>query len=103
MAHAPVLPLWTDALIGDTVHLSMQEFGAYVMILIAIWRHDARPLPDDDKKFAQMLRVSPKIWARNLRPALEPFFVLENHAWRQLRLEKEWERLQRVLEQKRFA
>jgi hypothetical protein len=37
MAQAPVMPLFTDALIGDTTPERF-EFGAYLLIMIATWR-----------------------------------------------------------------
>jgi len=29
------MPLYTDALLGDTLHLSVDEFGAYCLLLFA--------------------------------------------------------------------
>jgi uncharacterized protein YdaU (DUF1376 family) len=38
LAEFPALPLFTDLLLADTGHLSHEEFGAYMRILILIWR-----------------------------------------------------------------
>jgi hypothetical protein len=38
MAEFPALPLWTDAYLGDTRHLSQSEHGAYLLLLITAWR-----------------------------------------------------------------
>jgi uncharacterized protein YdaU (DUF1376 family) len=71
MAELPILPLKTDALLGDTAHLSPEEFGAYCRILFTMWRHEAM-LPDDETELARIAGVSLKRWRfiaeRVLRP-----------------------------------
>lgn len=90
MSKAPSMPVFTDALIGDTTHLSIEEFGAYCMILMVTWRNNGQPLPDDDGRMARICRVSVKRWTERLRPVLSGFFDLSEGVWRQGRLEKEW-------------
>jgi uncharacterized protein YdaU (DUF1376 family) len=90
MAQAPCMPLWTDALIGDTTHLSTREFGAYMLLLIATWRNNGRPFPDSDKMLARICRMQTYEWKNQIRSSLEPFFDLAEGLWRQKRLEKEW-------------
>jgi uncharacterized protein YdaU (DUF1376 family) len=89
MSQAPSMPVFTDALIGDTTHLSMEEFGAYLMILFVTWRNNGQPLPDDDKRLARICRMSEKKWSA-IRPTISEFFDLSEGVWRQKRLEKEW-------------
>lgn len=84
------MPIWTDALIGDTTHLSAEEFGAYLLILIATWRNNGVPFPDDDERLARICRISKARWGHKMRPALAAFFDLSGGSWRQKRLEKEW-------------
>lgn len=103
MAQAPVMPVWTDALIGDTTHLSTEQFGAYVLILIATWRNNGKPLPDDDERMAHVSRVSVKKWRQKLRPVVGEFFRVDETGWHQLRLEKEWARVEQKLKQRRSA
>src|SRR5882672_7610124 len=90
MAELPSMPLFTDALLGDTTHLSAEEFGAYLLILIVTWRNNGVPLPDDDKRMARICRVTVRRWSERLRPVMAPFFNLTERTWRQKRLEKEW-------------
>jgi uncharacterized protein YdaU (DUF1376 family) len=98
MAQAPVMPLFTDALIGDTTHLSTEQFGAYVLILIATWRNNGKALPDDDKRMAHICRISVARWRKSMRPVLVEFF---RDGWHQLRLEKEYERVNQLIEVRR--
>jgi uncharacterized protein YdaU (DUF1376 family) len=88
MAEFPALPLWTDAYLGDTTHLTTIEHGAYLLLLMTAWRTRDCALPDDDKLLARYARCGPGQWKR-LRPVLEPFFVVENGKWTQRRLTDE--------------
>jgi uncharacterized protein YdaU (DUF1376 family) len=62
MAELPVMPLKTDALLADTTHMSAEEFGAYVRILIAMWRHGAK-LPDNPIELSRIAGVTERRWA----------------------------------------
>jgi uncharacterized protein YdaU (DUF1376 family) len=88
MAEFPALPLWTDAYLGDTTHLTTIEHGAYLLLLMTAWRTRDCRLPDDDKLLARYARCNAGQWKR-LRPILEPFFVVENGQWWQRRLTDE--------------
>lgn len=90
MSQAPAMPLYTDALLGDTLHLSTEEFGAYCLILFATWRNNGRALPDDDRALARICRVDIRKWKKSLRPRLVGFFDISGQKWSQKRLEKEW-------------
>lgn len=90
MSQAPSMPVFPDALIGDTTDLSMEEFGAYCMILMVTWRNNGQPLPDDGVRMARVCRMTEKRWSERVRPVLARFFDLSEGSWRQHRLEKEW-------------
>lgn len=97
MAEFPALPLWTDAYLGDTTHLSTIEHGAYLLLLITAWRTRDIALPDDDRILARYARCSASQWKR-LRPILEPFFTIEAGKWTQGRLTDEAESVRRKKE-----
>src|SRR5262249_53089645 len=90
MSKAPIMPLFTDALVADTTHLSAEEFGAYLPLLVATWRNNGQPFDDNDARLARICRSPVKRWRQRLRPALVDFFDLSDGKWRQRRLEKEW-------------
>jgi hypothetical protein len=48
LAEFPALPLFTDAYLGDTTHLSTFEHGAYLLLLIVSWRTPGCCVADDD-------------------------------------------------------
>lgn len=90
MAEFPALPLWTDALIGDTYHLRPAEFGAYLRLLICAWRTRDCALPNDDVFLGRAIG-DPKNWYR-LKPIVMPFFRLgPDNRYRQTRLSDERE------------
>ena len=77
MAQFPALPLFTDAYLGDTTHLTTIEHGTYLLLLMAAWRSKDCKLPDDDKLLARYAKLSPAQW-KKLRPFIIPFFTIEN-------------------------
>jgi len=90
VSQAPMMPVWPDALLGDTLDLSVEQFGAYLLLLFATWRNNGEPLPDDDAKLARICRCSVPRWRRTMRPAIIRFFVIDGAGLHQKRLEKEW-------------
>lgn len=88
MKAAPAMPLFGDAYLADTRHLSLEEHGAYLQLLIIAWRSENCALPNDDKRLAMMLGVTAKKWAR-LKAEIMPFWTLGDNGWEQKRLTKE--------------
>ncbi len=93
MTQTPVFPLWIDAYLADTTHLTCEQHGAYFLILLATWRNHGRPLPDDDQRMARVVRMTPARW-RKLKPIIAEFFEIIDGKWHQKRLEKEWKNSQ---------
>ncbi|ARO57215.1 YdaU family protein [Methylorubrum extorquens] len=90
MSAYPSLPLFTDAFIADTGHLSAQETGAYLMLMMVAWRSPECRLPDTDDKLARWARVDRRTWLR-IKPAVMEFWTLADGFWSQKRLSKERE------------
>ncbi len=88
MAEFPALPLWTDAYLGDTGHLTTTEHGAYLLLLITMWRTSACALPNDDKMLARYARCTAGQWAR-MKPVIMPFFRADSNQITQGRLTDE--------------
>lgn len=87
MAEFPAFPLWTDAYLADTHHLSTTEHGAYLLLLIAMWRSNGT-LPNDDRQLAKFARLGSNQWQR-IKPALMPFFRISGPILTQGRLADE--------------
>lgn len=101
MSQAPIMPFSTDAFLADTLHLTTEQIGAYMMILLATWRNNGIALPDDDHRMARIVRTTPARWTHHLRPALEAFFTIDATGWHQKKLEKTWRKIQESQEKNR--
>lgn len=55
LAEFPSMPLWTEAYLADTGHLTTIEHGAYLLLLITMWRAGGSP-PNDDKTLREWVR-----------------------------------------------
>ncbi|WP_052757299.1 YdaU family protein [Sphingobium chungbukense] len=93
MAEFPSLPLFTDAYLADTMHLTTTEHGAYLLLLMASWRSPGCCLPDDDARLARYTKLTLDKW-RKMRPTLEQFFRVRDGFWHQARLQDEFQHLQ---------
>lgn len=91
MAELPSMPLATDAYLGDTTHLTTTEHGAYLLLLIAMWRAGGS-LPDDEKLLARYAKVTAGQW-RRMAPVLMEFFERRDGRITQSRLTREYERV----------
>jgi uncharacterized protein YdaU (DUF1376 family) len=101
MARLPIMPIATDALVADTQHLSVDQFGAYCLLLFATWRNNGIALPDDDARMANIARVTLKRWRTSLRPVLAEFFEINDTGWHQKRLEVEWLKTEQISKKRR--
>jgi uncharacterized protein YdaU (DUF1376 family) len=102
MAEFPALPFFTDAYLGDTMHLSLEEHGAYLKLLMIAWRSGDCSLPDDDHRLATMLGITAFRWER-LRAAIAPFWDIAEGRWTQKKLLKVRSHCEKISEKRREA
>lgn len=93
MSRCDMMPFWTDAYLGDTSDLSTEEHGAYILLLVHAWRANTCSIPNDDKKLARIVRLTPLKW-KKIKYDVLSFWVLDEtaEAWVQKRLKKEWDK-----------
>lgn len=84
------MPLWIGAYLADTMHLSRDSHGGYLLLLFAYWRNKG-PLLDDDEELASITKATPAEW-RKLRPRLVRFFTVADGHWHHGRADKELNR-----------
>lgn len=90
MSSRPYLKLYVADYLGDTTHLSTEEHGAYLLLLMAAWNGDGT-LPNDHAKLARIARSSAIRWAK-IAPAIMGFFHITADGLVNARLQKELEK-----------
>jgi len=87
MSAAPYMQFYVGDYIQKTLHLSTEQHGAYLLLLMALWNGDAS-LPNDPAKLARITRVSPKRWPA-VWAEIAMFFTVDDGRISQDRLTKE--------------
>jgi uncharacterized protein YdaU (DUF1376 family) len=82
------IPLFPADYLGDTQHLSTEEHGAYLLLMMTAWTQDDCGLPDDDRKLARIVRLSLRKW-KLMRPTMLEFWTVRDGRWSNPRLSKE--------------
>lgn len=95
MSKAPAMPMYWDAYLADTTHLTTEEHGAYMLLLAAMWRRNGS-VPDDDKDNARILGLTPAKWRKVKVRLMEtiPGFIINDGSITQEKLQKTWENTQ---------
>lgn len=87
MSSTPYFPLYVADYLADTSHLTTEQHGAYMLLLLAAWPRGGR-LPADMRKLARIARVSPRRWHLVSEDVLE-FFEIDGEEIVNRRLERE--------------
>jgi uncharacterized protein YdaU (DUF1376 family) len=65
------MPIFVGDYIRDTRHLTLEEHGAYLLLLMSYWVGGG--LPDDDAQLARIVGMKPARW-RKIKPTIKAFF-----------------------------
>jgi uncharacterized protein YdaU (DUF1376 family) len=83
------MPLWIGAYLADTMHLTRDQHGGYLLLLFAYWRNKG-PLIDDAEELSSIAKATPAEW-KKLGPRLARFFTVAEGYWTHNRADKELE------------
>ena len=97
----PYLPLWVGDYLRDTQHLTNEEHGAYLRLLMHAWTVGGI-IPKDDKRLAILLGISLSKW-RNLKPMIMPFWHEHESGYEQKRLTQELDATREISDKRRNA
>ena len=78
MAKFPHLPLWTDAYMADTLHLTHEEHGLYLMLLMTVWRCPDCKIPNDMDWIKRRLRATDEQMETLVKRLIDDFFPLSH-------------------------
>ncbi|MBZ9742154.1 MULTISPECIES: YdaU family protein [unclassified Mesorhizobium] len=87
MSERPFMQLYVSDFVGDTLQLSTEQIGAYMLLLMAMWNAGGS-LPDDEARLARVARLPLKRW-RAISADLLAFFEREGGQVGHKRLTKE--------------
>ena len=88
----PWFPLYCPDYLGDTQHLSVEQHGAYLLLLMAMWNSQDGRLPNNERLLARITKVSGKRWTRSFAPTILPMLIVTDAWVSQKRLQKELEK-----------
>ena len=80
------MPVFIGDYLADTMHLSTEQHGAYLLLLFHLWRRGS--LRDEDAVLAQISGLGESAWKQH-RPVLAEFFRIQGGLWQHARVEKE--------------
>jgi len=80
------MPVYIGDYMADTMHLSTEQHGAYLLLLFHLWRRGN--LHDDDVVLAQITGLDPDAWS-NSRAVLAEFFEIHDGLWHHGRVEQQ--------------
>ncbi|OWJ82730.1 YdaU family protein [Haematobacter massiliensis] len=98
MSATPFLQLYVGDYLADTLDLTTEQHGAYLLLLLTMWRHDAR-LPNDPAKLARIARVSPRRW-HLIWGAIGHFFFVDGDKIGNKRLDREHQKAVSISEKR---
>ena len=103
MAEFPSLPLWTDAYLADTSHLSEAEHGRYLLLLIHLWRAPMQRFPNNDAWLARKFQRSVEVFVSEWKPLMQEFMQNDGNWWTSKRMQKEFAYIKTLSEKRRDA
>jgi uncharacterized protein YdaU (DUF1376 family) len=86
------MPLYIGDYLADTMHLTCEQSGAYLHLIMHYWR--AGSLPTSDVALAQIARLSAKAWKAH-KPIIAAFF---GNGWTHKRIDAERQKTSEVKE-----
>ncbi len=81
------MPLYIGDYLADTGHLTAQQHGSYLLMLMHQWR--TGPLPKDERQLAAIARVDLSTWRQKIAPSVMAFFSVTVEGLTQGRLARE--------------
>lgn len=79
---SPAFRFYPRDFIADTLHMTAEEIGGYLLLLCVAWHAD-RPgyIPNDEELLAKNARMTSKAWARCRKAILGCLKVTDDGAW----------------------
>ena len=99
MAALPYMQLYIADYLADTMHLSAEEHGAYLLLMFNYWQ-TGKPIPKN--RLAKIARLTNERWA-DVEPSLQEFVCDNGEEWVHLRIEEDLASVREKLTKKSAA
>ncbi|QRC07367.1 DUF1376 domain-containing protein [Escherichia coli] len=99
MAALPYMQLYIADYLADTMHLSAEEHGAYLLLMFNYWQ-TGKPIPKN--RLAKIARLTNERWA-DVEPSLQEFFCDNGEEWVHLRIAEDLASVREKLTKKSAA
>ncbi|ENO5801100.1 DUF1376 domain-containing protein [Shigella sonnei] len=99
MAALPYMQLYIADYLADTMHLSAEEHGAYLLLMFNYWQ-TGKSIPKN--RLAKIARLTNERWA-DVEPSLQEFFCDNGEEWVHLRIEEDLASVREKLTKKSAA
>lgn len=78
-AHDIWMPLYVNDYLGNTQHLSTEQHGAYLLLILHAWRSGGR-IENDDDTFQSITKMSKTDWLKS-KQKISKFFLVGSEFW----------------------
>jgi len=97
----PYMKLYVADYVADTMSLTRDEHGAYLLLLMSLWRAGGK-LPNNPAKLAQIAKCTPAEWEQ-IGPTMMDFFIIRGGRVTHKRATEELAKYDRVIQGSKAA
>jgi uncharacterized protein YdaU (DUF1376 family) len=80
------MPVYIGDYLGDTMHLTTEQHGAYILLIMHYWR--SGPIKVNESALRAITRMDAQAYARSIKEVME-FFTIKDGMYRHKRIEAE--------------
>lgn len=88
------MPLYIGDYLADTASLSTLQHGAYMLLMMEIWRNG--PIQNNPRRLSRVAKTDVQTWEDEIWPELQDFFTVVDGCLDQKRLRAEREKAEEI-------
>ena len=101
MPALPFMKLYVSDYLADTTHLTTEEHGAYLLLLMNYWQTE-KPLNNRNNRLAHVVHLSIQRW-EDVKQTLSEFFDITDDVWTHHRVDADLQAVLEVSTKRSFA
>jgi len=91
MSSLPYMQLYVSDYLADTAHLTAQQHGAYLLLLMNYWQK-GKPLDNTNERLQYVARMTGEEWEAN-KDIFAEFFWIDGDTWSHTRIDNDLEKV----------